>query len=494
MQASPARKPRCPDNALVTGAVSDVRGKLTAAKANQNGLSGGVMPRRVLFIDGVASSLREECSAVLNLVCECMPWGTPLHERLRERCMDLVVAVAVPSSPSLGDFFRWLAKNPIGAPTLAILPPDEDLMRAAAEAVDDFIVAPFHPGELQRRVARLLGGETDDRTKAAAHEKLTRELALAGLVGRHPAFVRTVEQIPVVARSQSPILITGETGTGKELFARAIHHVGTRRHFPFIPVDCAAIPEHLFESEMFGHARGAFTDAHRDQKGMVALAGDGTLFLDEIDSLSISAQSKLLRLLQERTYRPVGSERFVQTGVKVMAACNQDLERLVQERKFRADLFFRLNVLRLQLAPLRERRSDIAVLARYFLEMLAVEHGTPRKTLAPALLQKLMEYDWPGNVRELYNALQRAVVFSPGTQVQLAHLCDLLAAAPSPKPANGSFREARALAVAAFERGYIEETLRRAAGNVTRAARLAGQDRRVFGRLMKRHNVQRDGV
>jgi two-component system response regulator GlrR len=451
------------------------------------------MPRRVLFIED-APSLSEECRAALNCVSEFAPWNSPLLERLHERRLDLVVAVVVLGSTLAGGFLRRLAKNRIGTPTLAVLPADDDLMRAAAESVDDFIVAPFGPGELRQRVARLLGNEQDENAKAAAHEQLTRELALAGLVGKHSAFLRTIEQIPVVARSHSPILITGETGTGKELCARAIHHLSARRHLPFVPIDCAALPEHLFESEMFGHARGAFTDAHRDQKGLVSLAGDGTLFLDEVDSLPLTAQSKLLRLLQERTYRPVGSERFVQTGVKIVASCNQDLERLVQERKFRSDLFFRLNVLRLQLAPLRERRSDVAVLARHFLETLAVEHGVPRKTVAPALMQRLMEYDWPGNVRELYNLLERAVVFSPGTQIQLAQVADLPAPVPSRMPVSSSFREARARAVAAFERSYIEEMLRRAAGNVTRAAHLAGKDRRVFGRLMKRHNVRRDLV
>src|SRR5262249_8495444 len=153
-----------------------------------------------------------------------------------------------------------------------------------------FIVAPLRPGELQNRVTRLLGSEADESARAAAHERLTREMTLAGLVGKHPAFLHTVGQIPVVAASNSPVLITGETGTGRDLWARATPYCGARRHLPFIPVDCAAVPEHLFESEMFGHTRGSFTDAHRDQKGMVTLAGDGTLFLDEVDSLSIAAQ------------------------------------------------------------------------------------------------------------------------------------------------------------------------------------------------------------
>src|SRR5262249_45985547 len=157
--------------------------------------------------------------------------------------------------------FQWLAKTPVGVPTLAVLPATDDIVRAAAKAVDDFLIAPFGSIELHHRMVRLLGVETDGAAKAVAHERLTRELALTGLVGKHPRFLHTIEQIPAVAGCRTPILITGETGTGKELCARAIHHLSGRRHFPFIPVDCAALSEHLYESEMFGHARGAFTDA-----------------------------------------------------------------------------------------------------------------------------------------------------------------------------------------------------------------------------------------
>jgi DNA-binding NtrC family response regulator len=447
------------------------------------------MPRRVVFVEDGTPFSRDQYAALSNLNCEPAGWGAQLQQRLRQHEFDLIVAITT-TSPS--EALSWLNRNPTGIPTLAILPSDDGLIRAAAGSVDDFIVAPFRPEELQRRLSRLLGEDPDECARAAAHEQLTRELALAGIVGRHPAFLRTIEQIPIVARAGSPILITGETGTGKELCARAIHHLSARRHFPFIAADCAALPDNLFESELFGHARGAFTDAHRDRKGLVALAGEGTLFLDEVDSLPITGQSKLLRLLQEQTYRPVGSDRFVRTGVKIVAACNQDLEQMVREKKFRADLFFRLNVLRLHLVPLRERRSDIAILTRHFLDALVVEHGMPHKTLAPALAQRLVDYDWPGNVRELYNFLQRAVVFSEGTQILLTDLCDLPAVFAASKSESGTFREARAHAVATFEKGYVAEMLRRAGGNVTRAARLADKDRRVFGRLMKRHNVQRD--
>jgi DNA-binding NtrC family response regulator len=456
----------------------------------RGGIKRSVMPRLVLFIESVSSPLREECAGALNFVSEHIHWSSLVLERLREHRADLVVAVAAPRCSYAANFFRWLVKNPIGTPTLAVLPADNDLIQLAAQAVDDFIVEPIHPGEWRHRVARLLANDPRDNNMAATQERRTRELGLAELVGNHPAFLRTIEQIPLVARNDSPVLITGETGTGKELCARAIHRLSARRDFPFIPVDCSAFPEHLFETEMFGHARGAFTDAHRDQMGLVALAGSGTLFLDEVDALPIAFQSKLLRFLQEHTYRPIGSERFVKTEVKIISACNQDLNDLLRERRFRLDLFFRLNVLQLHLVPLRERRSDIAVLARYFVSRLSAESGTPPKALAPAVVQKLREYDWPGNVRELYNAIQRAFIFSQGRQIQLRDICDLPVLNASSKPSSDNFRDARARALEAFERTYIEEKLRETGGNITRASRLAGKDRRAFGRLMKRHNIR----
>jgi DNA-binding NtrC family response regulator len=445
-----------------------------------------VMSHRVLVFEGASSWFRDQFSASFDFHFEWANWSTTSDRGIGERHADLIVFVAEPKCPLVSDCFRYLASHPLRMPTLAILPADDDLMHIATEAVDDFVIAPFLQSELQSRVSRLLYAVSGESNNAAAHEQLTQKLGLTELVGEHPAFLQVIAQIPVVAQHNSTALILGETGTGKELFARAIHHMSPRRHLPFIAVDCAAVPEHLFENEMFGHARGAFTDAHRDQKGLVALAGDGTLFLDEIDSLPIAAQSKLLRLLQERTYRAVGSERFVQTKVKIVAASNQDIGKLVEEKKFRSDLFFRLNVFRLQLPPLRERRSDIGLLARHFLNSIAEEHGTPRKTLSPKAIQRLMTYDWPGNVRELYNVLHRAAAFSTGTQLNP----ELPASSRLHVTSDNNFREARARVVAAFEKDFLEEMLRRASGNVTQAAQLAGKDRRVFGRMMKRHNIR----
>jgi DNA-binding NtrC family response regulator len=292
------------------------------------------------------------------------------------------------------------------------------------------------------------------------------------------------------------VLITGETGTGKELSARAIHHLGRRRDFPFIAVDCAAFPDQLFENELFGHARGAFTDAHRDQRGLIAMAEGGTLFLDEIDSLSPSSQAKLLRFLQERTYRPLGADKFVRADLNVVAATNRDLDKMVRDNQFRSDLFFRLNVLRLHMMPLRDRRGDIVLLAKHFLELLATEQGVPRKTLASSAVAQLLQSDWPGNVRELYNLMQRAIVFARGPQIMPA---DILppstdsSTVEAIQPANG-FRQARAQAIEAFERRYLIDALKQHNGNITQSARYALQDRRAFGRLVKRHGIDRNSV
>jgi DNA-binding NtrC family response regulator len=450
------------------------------------------MFRRVLFLDGVPPAVSKECFTTLKIATEFADWNLLAAERLLTPDFDLLVAVAAPGCPTSTNFFRSLPARPLSRPILGIFSESDENLHTSSRMVDDFILAPVRADELRHRVHRILDDDMADSEERKTHARLSREIGFAGLVGEHPSFTRTLAQIPLIARSACSVVITGETGTGKDLCARAIHHLSARRHQPFIPVDCAAFPEHLFENEMFGHARGAFTDAHRDQKGLVALASGGTLFLDEIDSLSIAAQSKLLRFIQERTYRPIGSSQILRADVRILVATNKNLETLVREGKFRSDLFFRLNVVRLHMVPLRERRSDILLLAHHFLNA-SEETGAPRKMLSPAAAQKLMEYDWPGNVRELSNVIQRGVVFAPTRQIHSSHIrndATIPGFEVDPKPAN--FREARARTVESFERAFIEDTLRQAGGNISRAARLAQKDRRVFGRLIKRYNIRRD--
>jgi DNA-binding NtrC family response regulator len=407
---------------------------------------------------------------------------------LQDTRADLVFVV----TPSIEDaWFRSLSQTPAVSPVFAMLPANTNdaLLRLAGEVTADFVIEPARPEEIWRRVTRILGEPSS--SVSALEDRLMDEAGLRHLVGRDPAFRRVIAQIPLIARSNCSVLVTGETGTGKELCARAIHHLSRRRESPFIPIDCGAFPDQLFENEMFGHARGAYTDAHREQRGLVAMAEGGTLFLDEIDSLSPAAQAKLLRFLQERTYRPLGGDRFVQANVTIVAATNRHLESLVAEQTFRADLFFRLSVLRLHIIPLRERREDIGLLAQHFLDAICTEQGVPRKTIAPAALVELRHQAWPGNVRELHNVVQRAFVFAPGAQLLRSHIVSAqggVAAAAEPRV---GYRAARERALRAFERQYIIEMLTQHNGNITQAARGAGQDRRAFGRLVKRHGIDR---
>jgi len=283
-------------------------------------------------------------------------------------------------------------------------------------------------------------------------------------------------------------LLLGETGTGKELCAQAIHGLSLRHAGPFIPVECGAIPENLVENELFGHVRGAFTDAHCDQKGLAAMADGGTLFLDEIDSLPLAAQAKLLRFIQEGTYRPLGSQKFVRADLRLIAAANRDLDKCVRDGQFRSDLFFRLNVLHLRLPSLRDRRGDIATLTRHFLKAL-LPSAAPEKKISLAAMRRLEAYEWPGNVRELYNTIQRSLAFSQDSPILPVHLG--LPGVPPVENERGGFKRARAQVIEGFEKSYLEEMLRNNGGNVTRAAAAAGKDRRVFGRLMKRYNIDR---
>jgi DNA-binding NtrC family response regulator len=421
-------------------------------------------------------------------VCRRSHWGTFLPDELQSCQESLIVANAVPGTDEAVEFFQWLRKHPLRVPMLAILPNEEgELLRVAADAVDDFLLCPVRTEEFRRRVARLVG---QPRTLEDATAHLTGELSLRQIVGKDPAFLKVLAEAAVFATSEAPVLLTGETGTGKELCARIVHLMSKRRHGPFIPVECGALPEHLFENELFGHARGAFTDAHTDQKGLVALAQSGTLFLDEVDSLSPAIQSKLLRLLQEKTYRPLGSEQFRGTNLRVIGATNCNLEKLVRDKHFREDLFFRLNVLRVHLPPLRQRIEDITLLARHFVDEICATEGMTKKVLTPASIRKLEAHGWPGNVRELYNTIQRAMFSAPGTQISSAHI-DFSAFQTPAQTQAIDFRSAKNVAIERFERDYVERLLEKYEGNVTHAAREANKDRRAFGRLVKKYDLRR---
>ncbi len=453
------------------------------------------MRRQLLIIEGEARSDVGQVHAILErdaaFACQRLTWDEVIREELGGHNEQLIVAVAPPTTPQMADVFEWLRRNPIAVPTIAVLPVDADdaFVRLIAHTADDFIFCPMRDVELRHRVDRMLAEPRHDLE--AVRRRLTDELGLTTLVGKDPTFLRAIEQLPRYARTEYSVLITGETGTGKELCARALHHLGSRRSYPFIAVDCGAVPEQLFENELFGHARGAFTDAHRDHRGLVSMAEGGTLLLDEIDALSLAAQAKLLRFLQEHSYRALGSDRFHHADVRVLASTNRDLECCVKEKQFRSDLYFRLNILRLHLPALRERPSDVELLACHILKEHASTNPTSPRCFSTAALRMLAQHEWPGNVRELCNVVQRALVACDGDKVLPAHIALLRESPPTELTPGGDFRAARAAAVAAFERRYVEELLRKHGGNVTHAAREARQDRRAFGRFVKKYQINR---
>jgi len=308
---------------------------------------------------------------------------------------------------------------------------------------------------------------------------------LRRLIGESSAFVNLIEKIPQIANCDANVLITGETGTGKELYARAIHYCSSRAGRPFMPVNCGAIPADLVENELFGHERGAFTSAVTLQTGLVEEANGGTLFLDEVDCLPTFAQVKLLRFLQEKEYRPLGSARMRHANVRVIAASNVNLEEAVGNGKVRQDLFYRLNIISLMLPPLRERLEDIPLLARHFLEKYSREMNKEPPDLQSDALQIMMAHGWPGNVRELEHAIERVTVWCNGPVIRGS---DLNLVLPTVMPRQ-SLQEAKASQVARFEKSYIQGVLRACRGNISKAARLAQKNRRAFWQLIQKHHI-----
>lgn len=410
-------------------------------------------------------------------------------ERLRSLNAQLLLILPAKDLDRVSTLFQWLRDHPVAAPSIAIVTDEYDrrLLRIVTQVADDFLFFPLRGDELQHRVERILG--TRDQESESVRDRLRVELGLSQLIGNSPKFMQAIEKIPIIAISDAPVLLSGETGTGKELCVRAIHDLSTRTNFPFVPVECGTIAEHLAENEFFGHTRGAFTDAHADQKGLVAMAEGGTLFLDEIDALSLPIQAKLLRLIEEGRYRPLGSDRFSWANIRVIAASNRDIESMVREKQFRADLYFRLNVFQLRLPALRERRGDLSLLADHFLERFSRGAGKRPKPISPAALRLLERYNWPGNIRELHNILQQAFLFCHGPQILPSHIY-LPVPAEEELPLT-KFRSSKALVIERFERDYIKNLLSKHGGNVARAASEAGKDRRSFKRLMAKYKIAR---
>ncbi len=305
--------------------------------------------------------------------------------------------------------------------------------------------------------------------------------ALERIVGKSAAFAATIARIPRIAESDVAVLVVGETGTGKELCARALHGLSPRGRGPFVAVNCGALPVELADNELFGHATGAYTNAATAQRGLLEAADGGTLFLDEVDSLPLAVQVKLLRVLQSLEYRRLGCAETHHVDLRIVAAMNSDPEEAIRAGRLRRDFYYRVNTVCLTLPPLRERRDDIPELARRFMAI----HGGARRVLSAGALEVLEAYDWPGNVRELEAVVRRALILFDERELTAEHL-----ELPHPvRTEYPSFQEAKARVVETFERAYLEDTLRRCGGNITQAAELAAKNRRAFFELLRKHGI-----
>lgn len=352
-----------------------------------------------------------------------------------------------------------------------------DAVKATHAGVFSFLSKPFDSKELleQIRKALALGG-------GSAPANAQGDDWRCGIITRSPALEAVLRETWLVAQSEASVLINGESGTGKELLAKAVHQASLRCKQPFLAINCSAIPAELLESELFGHAKGAFTGATTNHQGLFQAADGGTLFLDEIGDMPLVLQAKLLRVLQERQVRPVGSTQSVPVDVRIVSATHQDLEELLKQGNFRQDLYYRLNVVNLVLPPLRERREDVALLADHFLENLRSKSKRDVNAFAPEALELMITHDWPGNVRELYNVVEYCVALSSTPIIPVALVKKAL------RDKGGEIlplAEARTR----FERDYLVQLLQLTEGNVTQAARLAQRNRTDFYKLLSRHQL-----
>jgi DNA-binding NtrC family response regulator len=393
-----------------------------------------------------------------------------------------------------------LRKLKADAPDVAVvLMTAFDDMQTAIDAMKDgafdYLVKPLDLERLESIVDSALEQrrrtDTERRVAKKAPEPETPPLTSNDLIGRHPRMVDVFKVIGRVAPSSAPVLIRGETGTGKELIARTIHENSPRAGHPFISVNCASLPETLLESELFGHTRGAFTGAHGDRKGRFEMAGKGTLFLDEIGDISPSFQSKLLRVLQEKEFYPVGGEEPRRSNARVLVATHQPMEKLVREGRFREDLYFRLRVVEILVPPLRERREDIPLLARHLMAKAARFVDRPCPRLPDDVVRKLVIHDWPGNVRELENTLMRAVVLAGGDALTLDHLdfgpgSVLVNGGPGAEAGKSGVTELDAVLELA-ERDHVQRVLASTGGHKSRSAELLRISRGRLDRLIEKH-------
>jgi len=340
---------------------------------------------------------------------------------------------------------------------------------AIREGAYDYIEKPFSPEKVELLIGKLVEHQGLIEENVLLHQRLEKQYRFENIIAKSAKMQQIIELIKVVAKSNATVLITGESGTGKELVARAMHSQSYRKGKPFVPVSCAALPESLLESELFGHEKGAFTGAHAQRKGKFEFANRGTLFLDEIGEMSANIQVHLLRVLEEKELTRVGGNELIRVDVRVISATNKDVKKAVASGQFREDLYYRLNVVTIELPPLRERKEDIPILAQHFLKKFALENQKEISGFSPEVTDFLLKYQWPGNVRELENTIERAVILAQNSDVKIADLLQKNSPLVNLTLTGKSLRE--------IERNHILNILKETGGNYSEAARILAVSR-----------------
>ena len=452
---------------------------------------------RILVIDDEEAVLRacvRALSEIPNAEVISEQRSPRAAELLKEKSFDLLVSdIRMPEMSGI-ELLEVAHENDPDLPVILVTgyPTIETAVESVKLGAADYIVKPVLPDDLLATAERVLERERLRRENRVLRRQMERSYTFGELVGRGAAMKNVFDTIGRVAETDVDVLIVGETGTGKELVARSIHANSRRKNKRFIPVDCGAIPENLLESELFGHERGAFTGAHQRSIGLMELADGGTFFLDEVVSLPLSVQAKLLRALQERQVRRVGGKQEISVDIRVVAASNLNAADEIRAQRFREDLYYRINVGRIELPPLRERGEDVSLLINHFLDRYAKEMGRPVRKVSPEAMEILTSYSWPGNVRELQNVIKRALVMSRDEVLAVEDLPDEIVAqsrTTTQEEGMGLFilREQR---IAAFERQYLTDLLKTHGGDVSESARDACVPRGTFYRLMKKYEIE----
>lgn len=363
----------------------------------------------------------------------------------------------------------------------------ESAVEAMKRGAFDYVAKPFSPEELRVITRKALKSRTIILENIYLRKELEAKSEFDMVVGKSKAMEKVLDIVRRVSPTESTVLITGESGTGKELLAKEIHNHSPRKNAPFVVVDCGALVETLFETELFGHVKGSFTGAHETKHGRFEVANGGTIFLDEISNISLSIQAKLLRVIQEREVTRIGSVKPIKVDVRILAATNENLSDAVREGKFREDLFYRLSVVPLHIPPLRERKEDIPLLVEHFLLKYNKRTKKSINSISPEVKKALMEYDWPGNIRELENTIERAVVLSKGNNIEIEDLMyhGISASSSFLNPVGGKFRTLEKI-----EKEYIKAILQAQYGNKSKTAKILGIDRKTLWAKIKRYKIQ----